>query len=240
MRMTYADLVGVLRAETRQAVADLQARMDALERTLGEPIMAYLENGSSIEFALDDDIKDPYAAGYWIPHTGAECPVPDDRQWEFTYVLFQGDAVNFGSPASASYWDWGDGSKTHWRYADPIAAKAAYEAWEAYIAQGISDIIALEYPWHDHDGSDKCPVPKRRSGERIEVRGSGINTNEGWARSYDWSRIGSWRYTQPDTRKANKWGPWVKDRIALFVLSERSKQIEFGDKGQYIRHRVRL
>lgn len=108
---------------------------------------------------------------------------------------------------------------------------------------------APEYPWHDHDGSKKCPVPKRRRGGLIEVKfrygeTHADNNCTGW--TWDWSlqssapsrNIVSWRYTQPDPGKSRKWGPWKCD-IAEWDRETGPVQCEYHG-GKYIRHRVRL
>lgn len=97
---------------------------------------------------------------------------------------------------------------------DRIAAMERIKA-DDMIAQYGSDAasdVATEYPWHDHDVSNKCPVPKRRRWEHIvlQLRGEfevdGISAEQAtWTECGDRTII-RWRYTHPDPKKPN----WVR------------------------------
>lgn len=99
----------------------------------------------------------------------------------------------------------------------------------------ISGNHAPEFPWHLHTGS-KCPVPKRRRGEVIELSGlCWCETRP--ADDVEWDCVSRWRYTQPDP-KPRKWGPWSDDIKAFnsFCGISQSEQ----DGVTVLRYRVKL
>lgn len=270
------DTLGVKAHDTAQAVIDLQARVEEIERLqsltdalesieVDKLIARYGSDTKHVDRKIvgwasqnipgavptpiyETPTPDTYAAGYWIPHTGDECPVPVDRRCELVQTLtgYEKPSKFMTYEVPAGEWTWLN--YVYWRYADPIAAKTAYEAW-TYGANAIltvsltsdehTGMFIPEFPWYDYDRSDKCPVPKRRRGEVIDwedVNGLIQNWNCGTIR---WnSFIKRWRYTQPDPGKSRKWGPWKCD-IAEWDRETGPVQCEYHG-GKYIRHRVRL
>jgi hypothetical protein len=206
--------------DLQQAVTDLQARVDAAEQNIAR--LERIKADDLVAQYGSNATTDPYAAGYWIPHTGDECPVPEGRREE---VCIAGEIRDDPTAVKAVVWGWPrTAGITHWRYANPAAAKVAYEEWAAGHDGHQSDCAKHNEPahpngpcscdplpkpdwnrWRDHDGSDKCPVPVKHFREMVE-RDEGDFGGKRLAADVIWYPVKRWRYVNPKPVK----GKWVR------------------------------